>query len=477
MDDKRNLEYKLSLKDVGFNKTMLNAMGHVASMDSKMSNLSGGGLTKSIIGANLLTNAIQSAGSAIIDFGKSAIQSYGRQEQFLVSLKTMFHGNVMEAELLNNQLKNFAKETPFELQEVQDATKMMIAYGSNSSSVVEEMRMLGDVSSGVGSSLSEIGYLYGTLRTQGRATAIDIRQFAGRGIPIYEELAKVLGVNKKAVSGLVTEGKVGFKEVEKAFQNMTHEGGLFFNMMKEQSGTLNGKISNMADAWDQLKTSIAGSQSGILKDTVEWITKMIGVVSDGWNQMNTITGRLQKGGYKGKTDLLSGMGLFDPSAHIKNMDNMALSGALDAKTGRAGKSTKDALNEKVSIMKMMGVDTGLFQQGKLGADDYNRRIALQKSALQEVESMIGIRKKNDMKMGEDGEGGKKGKGGSAASLGTTTEVSSARPQNLVINIHDGLVKQLNIYATTLKESGSKVREEVAKVLLEVVNDANISART
>ena len=46
---------------------------------------------------------------------------------------------------------------------------------------------------------------------------VDIRQFAGRGIPIYEELAKVLGVTKDEVSNLVTEGKVGFAEVEKGF--------------------------------------------------------------------------------------------------------------------------------------------------------------------------------------------------------------------------------------------------------------------
>lgn len=64
---------------------------------------------------------------------------------------------------------------------------------------------------------------------------MDIRQFAGRGIPIYEELAKVLGVTKDEVSNLVTEGKVGFAEVEKAFQNMTGKAGTYYNLMQEQS--------------------------------------------------------------------------------------------------------------------------------------------------------------------------------------------------------------------------------------------------
>ena len=59
---------------------------------------------------------------------------------------------------------------------------------------------------------------------------------------------------------------------------------------------------------------------------------------------------------------------------------------------------------------------------------------------------------------------------------SSTDVSSARPQSLVININDGLVKQMNIYASTIKESASQIRQEVTKALLETANDANLAAR-
>ena len=78
----------------------------------------------------------------------------------------------------------------------------MLAYSSTVDNVVDELVMLGNVASGVGAPLQDIAYLYGTLRTQGRAFTVDIRQFAGRGIPIYEELAKVLGVTKDEVPAL-----------------------------------------------------------------------------------------------------------------------------------------------------------------------------------------------------------------------------------------------------------------------------------
>ena len=155
-----------------------------------------------------------------------------------------------------SELVDIAAKTPFDLQGVASSAKQMIAYGSSAENVGDELVMLGNVAAGVGSQLSEIAYLYGTLRTQGRAYAVDIRQFAGRGIPIYEELAKVLGVTKDEVSGLVKEGKVGFKEVEQAFKNMTSESGIYYNLMQEQSKSLTGQLSNLGDAWDTMLNEI-----------------------------------------------------------------------------------------------------------------------------------------------------------------------------------------------------------------------------
>lgn len=278
----------------------------IDAMDSKLSHIGskgiggGNGIMGQVIGANLFSGAISRAGSAFIDFGKDAFQAYGKSEQFLTSLTTMFHGNKQEAKALDQQLKGFAIETPFELTEIRDATKMMIAYGSTSGGVVDEMRMLGDISSGVGSSLSEVAYLYGTLRTQGRAFAKDIYQFTGRGIPIVKELAKQFKVTDSQVMKLVEDGKVGFDEIEKAMRSMTQEGGQFHDMMSAQSKTLLGQTSNLSDAWDQLKTSIGASQEGILKGTISWATGMVKNLGTFFDTQNQITNSLNAYGKREK---------------------------------------------------------------------------------------------------------------------------------------------------------------------------------
>lgn len=183
---------------------------------------------------------------AIKRFGSDVIEATGKMQQLQVALSTILQDK-SKAEQLIADIVQFAAKTPFNLDDVATGAKQLLAYGSSADNVVNELSMLGDVASGLQIPIGQLIYLYGTLRTQGRAMTVDIRQFAGRGIPIYEELAKVLGVSKDQVGELVKEGKVGFKEVEQAFKNMTSEGGKFANLMESSAGTWPQRLSNIED--------------------------------------------------------------------------------------------------------------------------------------------------------------------------------------------------------------------------------------
>lgn len=183
---------------------------------------------------------------AIKKFGSDVIEATGKMQQLQVALSTILQDK-SKADQLIADIVQFAAKTPFNLDDVATGAKQLLAYGSSADNVVNELSMLGDVASGLQIPIGQLIYLYGTLRTQGRAMTVDIRQFAGRGIPIYEELAKVLGVSKDQVGELVKEGKVGFKEVEQAFKNMTSEGGKFANLMESSAGTWPQRLSNIED--------------------------------------------------------------------------------------------------------------------------------------------------------------------------------------------------------------------------------------
>lgn len=466
----KDLNYKLGLDNGVFTNKMNEAINQTGQLDSKMSGMSKGGLMSAVVGGNLLTNAIQTAAGAVVGFGKDSLRAFGQQEQFLTSLKTMFHGNAVEAETLNNQLKTFATTTPFELTEIQDATKMMIAYGSSSSSVVDEMRMLGDISSGVGSSLSEVGYLYGTLRTQGRAYATDIRQFTGRGIPIIKELAKQFKVTDSEVMKLVEDGKVGFKEVEQAFKSMTKEGGQFFGMMENQSKTLDGQISNMSDAFEQLKVNVGSSFADMAKDVVSSITSMINEVNAKLSTMLASNKVLNK----------TGLGL-STSEKLFGQSNVELAMYQEQlQKGMAGVGTG---GQGYSSMRSAFVNEGKRLQEQYqyatetGGDfkDIARKMALLNNSIRQMDETENNRLR-DAKLAKEAAKSGGVKSSQSKSLGSSAEISGAKPQSIVINITK-LIEELNIQTTNLTDSAVRIKEEVAKALLEAVNDINLIART
>ncbi len=422
-------------------------------------------MMRGVTAGNLLANGITRATTAIWDFEKGSVQAFGNFEQFQTSLTTMFHGNKQKAEILSNQLQQFAKATPFELTEIQEATKMMLAYGSTAGGVVKEMTMLGDISSGVGAPLKDIAYLYGTLRTQGRAYAMDIRQFAGRGIPIIDALAKQFRVSKEEVMKLVEKGKVGFPQVEAALKSLTEQGGQFAGMMNEQSKTLNGQVSNLADGWEQLKVKIGESQSGILKGTISWATEMLNAANAGLDAQN----RLLRG--IGKTG--RGFGFMDQTLMSSDyIKNFAFSEQVNSRFVQPANQSESAAHKAQSEINY--TISGIISQlgkGKISGLDFNRQFAILDSARKDVEAIIGNFKEN-----KNGEKGGSAKGKSVSDL---EKVAAAnRPTQMYITI-ENLVKDLQVVmpANTPQMTLDKMAELVSRVLTGAVNDLSVLPMT
>lgn len=221
---------------------------------------------------------------AIKQFSSDVIDATGKMQQLQVALSTILQDKDKANKLISDVVQ-FAAKTPFNLDDVATGAKQLLAYGSTAEEVVNELSMLGDVASGLQIPIGQLIYLYGTLRTQGRAMTVDIRQFAGRGIPIYEELAKVLGVAKDQVGEFVKEGKVGFAEVEQAFKNMTSEGGKFANLMENSAGTWPQRLSNIEDTLFQKMNDFGNKYKevfelgiGTAEDLVENLEDVISII-------------------------------------------------------------------------------------------------------------------------------------------------------------------------------------------------------
>lgn len=201
-------------------------------------------------------------------------QVRGEFQQLEVAFKTML-GSEDKANALMQQLVKTSATTPFDLQGVANGAKQLLAYGENVENVNDDLIRLGNIAAGLSQPLGDIVYLYGTTMTQGRLYTADLNQFTGRGIPMIRELAKVFGVAEGEVKSLVEAGKVGFPEVQKVIQNLTNEGGMFYNLMQEQSKTITGQISNIEDAVSTMFNEIGKANEGIINEALSGVSYLV----------------------------------------------------------------------------------------------------------------------------------------------------------------------------------------------------------
>lgn len=206
-------------------------------------------------------------------------------EQLEIAFTTML-GSAEKANSLLNQLKQTAAKTPFEMEDVVGGAKSLLAYGIEAEKVNDTLIRLGDIASGLSIPLNDLTYLYGTTMVQGRMFTQDFRQFQGRGIPIAEELSKVLGVAKEKVGDAVTAGKVGAKELEAAIKSMTDEGGRFGGLMAKQSDSLKGKWENIKDTIGLMFNEIGQQTSGVMNLTLDATASIV----DHWQDVVAVLG-------------------------------------------------------------------------------------------------------------------------------------------------------------------------------------------
>ena len=195
-------------------------------------------------------------------------------QQLEISFGTMLKSKE-KANALMAQMADLAAKTPFGLEEVSEGAKRLLAFQVPAEEVTETLRRMGDVASGLGVPMGQLIHVYGQVKAQGKLMTNDLYQFMNAGIPIIAELSKVVGKSETEIKEMVSAGKIGFPEVQAVIKNMTNEGGLFFNLMAEQSKSLGGQISNLKDNFDQMLNEIGKSSEGIVSEAIKGVSFLV----------------------------------------------------------------------------------------------------------------------------------------------------------------------------------------------------------
>ena len=229
---------------------------------------------------NKIQNAANMAvgGWSIGKFVSQMIQVRGQFQQTEIAFKTMLQSESKANELLQ-QIIHTAAITPFGVEDVTEGAKQLLAFNVAAEDVNDTLIRLGDVAAGMNLNLSELVMLYGTTIAKGKMDTMDLYQFLNRGIPIADELAKVMGLDVSnaiaEVKEQLTAGKVTSDIFIKAMQNMTSEGSKFGGLMEAQSRSITGQISNIEDAIEQKFNELGKSQEGIINKGLDVVSSLV----------------------------------------------------------------------------------------------------------------------------------------------------------------------------------------------------------
>jgi tape measure domain-containing protein len=201
------------------------------------------------IGAGLL------AGFTLEETVREAVKLAAAVEDTKTDFRVLL-GDAHEATELFEKLHEFAKESPFGLSALTDSAKELIKIGVEADQIVPTLRTIGDLTDGNGDKLKEIVALYGRVRETGEVSERTMRSFLSAGIPLYDELARAMGVGKEQIKGLVSEGKVGFPDLQRAIIGATGEGGRFFGLLEERGKTFNGLLNGLKKNWEHLLENV-----------------------------------------------------------------------------------------------------------------------------------------------------------------------------------------------------------------------------
>lgn len=194
---------------------------------------------------------------------------------------TSILGDSMKAETIFNRIKDLAVVSPFQFKELASYAKQLSAYSIPYEELYDTTKRLADISAGVGVDMGRIILAYGQVRSAAFLRGQELRQFTEAGIPLVDELAKRFTIleNKVVSAGdvfdKISRKEVSFGMVKDVLWDLTNEGGKFYNMQEALAESLAGKWSNLQDAWDVMMADIAESNSGVLSDSLDLLTKLM----------------------------------------------------------------------------------------------------------------------------------------------------------------------------------------------------------
>lgn len=257
-------------------------------MDSfgKSASSTGSGLTAALTKSQLLASAISTLSTAALSGAKQFVSmgiEYNAQiESYRVGLTNML-GDAEAANAAMQAIQEDAARTPFSVDSLTQANQLLISAGENAGYSRKVIMALGDAVSATGGGNAELSRMAANLQqiaNVGKASAIDVKQFAYAGINVYQVLADYTGKSVQEVQKMT----ISYDLLSEALIAASEEGGRYYNAMDTQSQTMNGRVSTLKDNVSQLAGLMTGDLTSGIGQVIEKLNEMTVAAIEAYKQ-------------------------------------------------------------------------------------------------------------------------------------------------------------------------------------------------
>src|SRR5690606_19135113 len=136
----------------------------------------------------------------------------------------------------------------FDIKGLAQQTQLLTSVTKDGDKAIDVILDVGEALVSMGKGTSELDRIIVNLQqiaATGKASTLDIKQFAFAGIPIYEMLAEVTGKTGEELSKLIETGGVTFDVLTEMFDKANDAGGRFFNGFENNSNSFNQGWASM----------------------------------------------------------------------------------------------------------------------------------------------------------------------------------------------------------------------------------------
>lgn len=267
----------LNNKNKHLGKSYDELSGKIKGAKDELSNFnkqsSGGGMLSSIVKGNLISQGLMKAGSMAAGFFGDAMSKSLERQQILTSFSVLA-GSKGAGDSLAQDLIKYQEETILGPEVFKNAQTMM-SSGFKSSEVMDNLKMLGDVSMGDADKLGSLTLAFSQIRQAGKLQGQELLQLINAGFSPLEEISKRTGKSIGELKDEMASGNISFEQVQQAFRDATSEGGKFNNMLSTIAQTPAGKMQALSGAWNEFKINAGAAFMPLISKLLGFAAKML----------------------------------------------------------------------------------------------------------------------------------------------------------------------------------------------------------